>query len=64
MKLINGSGGLTRGHGICESVQLLWIYSIHKYAETHDAITSLTDLAHITSEQHIEFISTLCKIVL
>ena len=37
-----------------EAVRLQWIYSMHKCAEIHNAMTAITDLQHTTSEQHIE----------
>ena len=39
---------------MAESVRILWIYSMHKCAQIHDAMTSVTNLAHRTSEQHVE----------
>lgn len=48
------SRGLTRGRGITETVRLQWIYSMHNCAAVHDAMTSLTDIKHKTSEQHME----------
>lgn len=47
-------GGLTRGRGITESVCSTWIHSVHTCASVHEAMTSLTNLHHVTSEQHIE----------
>ena len=55
MRSIKSRGGLTRGRGITETVQLQWIYSMHKCAAVHDAMTTVTDLKHMTSEQHVEF---------
>ena len=37
-----------------ESVRHNWIYSMHKSASVHDAMCTLTQLQHITSEQHVE----------
>ena len=54
MRSIKSRGGLTRGRGLTESVCLQWIYSMHKCAGVHEAMTTLTDLKHMTSEQHIE----------
>ncbi|XP_065911780.1 uncharacterized protein [Dysidea avara] len=55
MRSIKSRGGLTRGRGVTESVHLQWIYSMHKCAGIHDAMTTATNLKHRTSEQHIEF---------
>ena len=55
MRSIKSRGGLTRGRGITETVCLQWIYSMHKCAGVHDAMTTITNLKHRTSEQHIEF---------
>ena len=54
MRSIKSRGGLTRGRGVTETVRLQWIYSIHKCAGIHDAMTTITNLKHKTSEQHIE----------
>ncbi len=54
MRSIKSRGGLTRGRGVTESVRLQWIYSMHKCAAVHDAMTTITDLKHMTSEQHVE----------
>ena len=55
MRSIKSRGGLTRGRGVTETVRLEWIYSMHKCAGIHDAMTTMTHLKHNTSEQHIEF---------
>lgn len=54
MRSIRSRGGLTRGRGVTESVRLQWIYSMHKCAGVHDAMTTTTNLRHRTSEQHVE----------
>ena len=54
MRSIKSRGGLTRGRGVAETVRLQWIYSMHKCAGVHDAMTTTTNLKHRTSEQHIE----------
>ena len=54
MRSVKSRGGLTRGRGVTETVLLQWIYSMHKCAAVHDAMTSLTDAKHKTSEQHTE----------
>ena len=54
MRSIKSRGGLTRGRGVTETVRLQWIYSMHKCAGVHEAMTSMTNVKHKTSEQHIE----------
>ena len=54
MRSIKSRGGLTKGRGMTEAVRLQWIYSMHKCAEIHNAMTAITDLQHTTSEQHFE----------
>ena len=54
MRSIKSRGGLTKGRGVTEAVHLQWIYSMHKCAGIHDAMTTVTDLKHKTSEQHVE----------
>ena len=57
MRSVKSRDGMTRGRGFTEAVRLMWVYSMHSCAQVHDAMTSLTGLAHRTSEQHVEFIS-------
>ena len=52
MRAIKSRGGLTRGSGFTESVRTLWIYSMHATASYHDALSSLTQNQHKTSDQH------------
>ncbi len=54
MKSLKSRGGLTRGRCMTESVRHYWIYSMHKCASVRDAMCTLTQLQHITSEQHVE----------
>ena len=54
MRSIKSRGGLTRGRGITEYVRLKWIYSMHKCAGIHDAMTIITNTKHKTSEQHVD----------
>ena len=54
MRSIKSRGGLTRGRGLTESVRMQRIYSMHKCAGVHEAMTTLKNLKHMTSEQHIE----------
>ena len=59
MRSIKSRSGLIRSPGFTETVRLMWLYSMHSCAQVHDAMTSLTDLAHRTSEQHVELTCTL-----
>ena len=52
MRSIKNRGGLTRGRGMTPSVRMLWIRSMHICGEIHQAMTSMTDHHHTTSEQH------------
>ena len=61
MRSIKSRGGLTRGRGMTESVRLQWVCSLHKCAAVHDAMTTTTNLKHMTSDQHIELSSSRCK---
>ena len=54
MRALKSRGGLTRGCGITESVRLLWVKSMHRCADVHNAMCSLTGLQHRSSEQHVE----------
>ncbi len=54
MRSLKSRGGLTRERGVTETVRLQWIYSLHKCAAVHDAMTTATNLKHKTSEQHVE----------
>ncbi|KAK6175983.1 hypothetical protein SNE40_014355 [Patella caerulea] len=55
MSRLKGRGGLTHGRGLTESVRHMWIYTMHHFAQFHDAMTSLTGKRHKSSEQHTEF---------
>ncbi len=57
MRSIKSHGGLTEE----ESVRLQWIYSMHKCAGIHDAMTTMTNLKNKAIEQHIELGSSRCK---
>ena len=54
MRSIKNCGGLTRGRGMTESVRLQWIYTMHKCAGVHNAMTTITNSEHRTSEQHVD----------
>ena len=61
MRSIKSRGGLTRGRGVTESVRLQWIFSMHKCAEIHEAMTTTTNMKTKASEQHIELGKSRCK---
>ena len=61
MRSIKSRGGLTRWRAITVTVILLWVYSMHKCAEVHEAMTDVTGLVHITSDQHVQLGSTRCN---
>ena len=54
MRTLKSRGGLTRGHGMSESVNLTWIHSMHACGSIHSAMTELTKNKHKTSEQHVD----------
>ncbi len=54
MRSLKSHGGLTRERGVTETVRLQWIYSLHKCAAVHNAMTTATNLKHKTSEQHVK----------
>ena len=54
MRSIKSRGGLTRGRRFIEAVRLMSVYNMHSCAQVHDVMTSLTGIAHRTSEQHVE----------
>ena len=61
MRSIKSNGGLTRGRGIAESTRQLWIGSIHRTADIHNAMSSLTGACRKTSEQHVNLSSSRMK---
>lgn len=61
MRSIKSRGGLTRGRGMTEFIRLQWVYSLHKCAGIHNAMTTATNLKHKTSDQHIELGISRCK---
>ena len=54
MRSLKSRGGLTRGRGFTESVRNLWVLTVHRCAEVHGAMSTLTRLTLGSSEQHIE----------
>ena len=54
MRSVKSRGGLTRGRGFSESVRILWVYSMHKCANNQNAMSDLTNLKQIRSEQHVD----------
>ena len=54
MRSLKSRGGLTKGRDVTESVRTLWISSMHRCAEVHNAMCNLTGLHHASSDQHVE----------
>ena len=54
MRSIKSRGGLTQDRVFTDTVRLLWIHCAHMCGEVHNAMATLTDHQHQTSEQHIE----------
>ena len=54
MYSLKSRGGLTKGRGINKTVRTMWFCSSHCCGGIHEAMISLTDIKHQTSEQHIE----------
>ena len=54
MRSLKSRGGLTRGRGVTESVRLIWLKTMHRCAEIHNSMSSLTKLLHVSSEQDVE----------
>ena len=54
MRTLKSRGGLTRGRGMSEAVNLTWIHSMHACAGVHSAMTNLTMNQHKTSDQHVD----------
>ena len=61
MRSIKSRGGLTWGRGITETVRLQWIYSMHRCAAVHDALTTATHIKQVSSEQHIDLSTSRCN---
>lgn len=61
MRSVKSRGGLTRGRGITEPVRQQWVYSMHKCAQIHGAMTDITKARHETSEQHVELGLSRCR---
>ena len=51
-------GLTTGGCSITESVGKLWVQTMHRCADTHNDMCSLTGLQHMSSEQHVEKVLT------
>ena len=54
MRSVKSRGGLTRGRGINESVQHMWVLTSNYSASMHDAMTNLTGIVTKSSEQHTD----------
>ena len=58
MRAMKTNGGLTRGRGVSETTRQLWLGSIHRCADIHNAMTELTGASRKTSEQHVQLTSS------
>ena len=58
MRAIKTNGGVTRGRGVSETTRQLWLGSIHRCADIHNAMTELTGASRKTSEQHVQLTSS------
>ena len=54
MRSLKSRGGLTRGRGVTESTRTMWVGTMHRCAQVHNAMCNLTGLQHRSSEQHVE----------
>ena len=54
MRSLKSSGGLARERGITESTRQLWLRSMHRCADIHNAMGELTGAHRNTSDQHID----------
>ena len=54
MRSIKSTGGLTRGRGLTESTRQLWFGSLHRCADVHNAMSTLTGSYRKTSEQDVD----------
>ena len=52
MRAPKSRGGVTRGRGMSENVNLTWAYPMHRCAEIHNAMSELTGAANKPTEQH------------
>ena len=54
MKSIKSRGGLTTGRRMTESVRHQWVFTNPACTATHDAMTKITNLSLLSSEQNVE----------
>ena len=54
MKSIKSRGGLTTGRRMTESVRHQWDFTNPACTATHDAMTKITNLSLLSSEQNVE----------
>ena len=50
MRALKSRGGLTHGRGMTKTVRLMWVACLHKFGSIYTAMTTLTDLAHLSDE--------------
>ena len=54
MRPLKSRGGLTHGRGVTEFVSTPWINSMHRCVAIHNSMSTLTNVIHRTSEQHVD----------
>ena len=54
MRAMKTSGGLTRGHGITESVVSRWVLGMPGCSEITQHFETFCGMTYTTSEQHVE----------
>ena len=54
MRSVKTTGGLTRGRGITEIQRLVWLLSMPFTAEVNSSMQCLTEVRHVTNDQHKE----------
>ena len=54
MRSLKSRGGLTCCRGVTESVRTTWINSMHRCAAIHNSMSTLANVIHRTSEQHVD----------
>lgn len=63
MRALKSNGGLTRGklRGVDDSARQLWLGSMHRCADIHNAMAELTKTCFTTSEQHVDLLESRVK---
>ena len=58
MRSIKGTGGLTSESRVTNLIRQLWLVNLHRCADVHNAMSTLTGAYLKTSEQHIDLTKT------